>query len=164
MKEAAFDVLAGHGVAAGGGYRVSTVGARQHGIRLLTLIPKGRVERSISKGPVPLFGLKVWVPAPDQLPPKVQQRKRLASTDRTLYCGRVYWIRSWVRRTFAVPYSDESSQLLCAKDFSLTNGGAAGSSAAIALLLLNSTIPSGNAQLPERIPFLLVGQPVHPTG
>ena len=33
-----------------------------------TLTPGGRVERSISYGLVPLFGLKVWDAAPDQLP------------------------------------------------------------------------------------------------
>ena len=83
---------------------------------------KGIVASPISKGPVLLFGLKVLSPEPDQLPGKSNSARELPPPTPTVpptvqaYCGVVRGIRI----TLAVPYSDESSRLLCVIDVSLS--------------------------------------------
>ena len=120
-EEAAFYVLAGYVVAASWEYWVSTVGARHHGPR----VNDNRGTRGISGingSDIVRIRAGFWIESvvvcTRPVAREEDQRKRITSGEdfpaRTSYCG---WLA--VRITFTVPYSDESSQLLCAKDFSL---------------------------------------------
>ena len=119
----------------------------------------------ISKGLEPLLGLKVWLPAPDQLPSKLNTAS--ASNPPTATSPpTVQAIEDGLE--FASPLhiriATKPSQPVPAIDFSVAaKKPPAGNLADNSLSVLDTSMPSGNEQLAKRIPvFLSFVQPGQP--
>src|SRR5262245_60612990 len=101
--------------------------------------------RSISNGLLPLFGLIVWLAAPDQFPVKVNNATesppvRISPTEQAIVDGRPF--ASPLQSRTPMNRVDSSARYASPVE----NGPVAGRCFATSLAVLNTSSPSGNTQ------------------